>query len=62
MTKSSPLASKLSTWILMLLVWNIALLSIALYFLIRIVQHPPSSENIAQTCAEAISSALPPSL
>jgi len=46
----------------MLLVWNIALLSIALYFLIRIVQHPPSFDEVARTCAEALSSHLTPSL
>jgi hypothetical protein len=59
MPKNSPQTvqpSKLSLWMSMLLVWNIALLSIAIFFLVKIVQHPFSSEELAEACLAQFSS------
>lgn len=52
----APSVSKISLWITMLLVWNIALLSIAIFYLFRITQNIVSSQDIAQACAEQFSS------
>lgn len=38
----------------MLLVWNIVLLSIAIFYLFRIVQHPLNAQDLAAECANAI--------
>lgn len=56
---SSVLPVRLSPWILMLLVWNIVLLSIAIFYLFRITQEPPASQEIADLCAEALLSSSP---
>jgi hypothetical protein len=47
---SSQPASKLTLWMNMLLIWNIALLCVALFFLWRIMQHPFSVQEIADAC------------
>lgn len=54
MNKTSAIPSKLSTWITMLLVWNIVLLSIALFYLFNLTRNPISSEELATMCAEVI--------
>lgn len=54
MNKTSAIPSKLSTWITMLLIWNIVLLSIALFYLFNLTRSPISSEELATICAEAI--------
>lgn len=54
MHKTSAIPSKLSTWITMLLVWNIVLLSIALFYLFSLTRNPISSEELASVCAEAV--------
>lgn len=54
MNKTTTIPSKLSTWITMLLVWNIVLLSIALFYLFNLTRNTISSENLAALCAEAI--------
>jgi hypothetical protein len=60
MAKSSQaLPAKLSTWIIMLLVWNIALLSIAIFYLLKMTQTPLSSADLARECSEAILSISP---
>jgi len=54
MNKSSAIPSKLSLWTVILLVWNIVLLSIAIFYLVNLVRHPISPEELATTCVEAI--------
>ena len=51
---SSP-ATKLSTWTMMLLIWNAALLAIAIFYLARIYNQHVSwdAETFAQSCIEA---------
>ncbi len=49
---STQSPSKLSLWVTMLLVWNIALLCIALFFLVRITKHPVSAHELAALCTE----------
>ncbi len=56
MAKDSPIPAKFSTWITMLLVWNIALLSIALFYLFTLTRHYISSEELATQCADAMNS------
>lgn len=48
--------SKLSLWVSMLLVWNIALLCIAIFFLFQITRTTFSPEDLARVCAERFSS------
>lgn len=62
MNKMPTIPSKLSTWITMLLVWNIVLLSIALFYLLAIVRTPINPEDLAAQCAEAVLSSQPSSL
>lgn len=57
MTKVPPPSlSKLSLWVSMLLVWNIALLCIAIFFLFQITRNPVSVDELASACAEQFSS------
>jgi hypothetical protein len=62
MNKISAIPSKLSTWITMLLVWNIVLLSIALFYLFNLTRNTISAEELASTCADVILSSQNPSL
>lgn len=51
---TAALPSKLSLWMSMLLVWNIALLGIAIFFLFRLSQDRLSPEEIATACEQAL--------
>ena len=62
MNKSSAIPSKLSLWTIMLLVWNIVLLSIAIFYLFHLTRNPLSSEELATTCTDAILSSQHTSL
>lgn len=54
MKKSETIPSKLSTWITMLLVWNIVLISIAIYYLLARTAPPLTVQEISNACTQTL--------